>query len=47
MNTFFAVFFLIKNLDDLWKLTLIMAGGTCISNAILWKLIPKIIDISS
>lgn len=43
--TFLMIIFLVKKPDDLWKYTLIMAGGTFASNIILWSYLPTVINI--
>ena len=40
-----AILLLVKNRDDLWIYTLIMAGSPVLSNIIIWRFIPKEIDI--
>ncbi len=42
--TVFAVLLVVKTRDDLWKYTLIMLSGTCISNLVLWFYMPRIVD---
>ena len=39
--TVICVFVFVKNSDDLWKYTLIMAAGTVISQSVVWVFFPK------
>lgn len=42
-----AILLFVNRPEDLWVYTMIMAGGTVFSNAVLWRFVPSIIEISS
>lgn len=39
------IFVLVRSADDLWLYMLIMAGGTLLSNLILWCYVPRMVDM--
>lgn len=43
--TVVAIFIFVKSEGDLWKYTLIMALGTCISQSIMWVFLKKYVSI--
>lgn len=42
-----TILFFVKTVNDLWIYTFIMAGGSFLSNAVLWFYLPQIIDIKA
>lgn len=45
LATVLMIFVFVRNPGDLWKYTLIMTGGTLVSQLYLWKYIPKQIGL--
>lgn len=39
------IFVLVRSADDLWLYILIMAGGMLLSNLILWRYVPRVVDM--
>lgn len=42
--TVIAILFMVKSEQDLWIYTILMLGGTFLSQGVLWLFVPKIID---
>lgn len=46
ISTVVLILLFVNDSNDLWVYTLIMAGGTLISNIILWRFLPQEVDLS-
>lgn len=46
ISTVVLILLFVNDSNDLWVYTLIMAGGTLLSNTILWRFLPQEVDLS-